>query len=386
MKKIKTVLRSGQITETGEKYIYLQLAFEAVKKRISTKISVHPDNWDGRKNIVLESDPDFRRKNKYLNKEIQRAASIIDKYYFDDKYLSADEFLRLFRMKGYSDGDFAEFVREQVGRKNLSDQSKHTYLTQITKLERFKKKIRFSDITHSFIRDYETFMVNKLKNNLNTVSKSLSMLRTFANWAKDYDLITTDPFKKVKIKKRIGNREFLTIPELHKFEILFAEGNLKTSQHNVLRYFLFSCYTGLRYPDIQNLKFGMLRKVEYEGKELYVLKVEQHKTKNIVSVPVIDKAQKLIGKNYGKYQSVFRVLSNQKTNQRLKDISKNAGIDKNITFHSARHTFATVAIEKGLPMEIISELLGHTELKTTKIYAKINDKVKMDWMKKFGKV
>ena len=172
------------------------------------------------------------------------------------------------------------------------------------------------------------------------------------------------------------------IAELESLEKLFAAGNLKATQYNVLRYFLFSCYTGLRYTDMKNFKFGMLQKVNYNNSEKTIIKLEQHKTKNIVSIPVIEKAQQLIGKNYGEHQNVFKVLSNQKTNDRLKDVMKIANINKNITFHSARHTFATVAIEKGIPMEVISTLLGHTELKTTQIYAKINDQVKFDWMKR----
>jgi site-specific recombinase XerD len=382
MQKINIILRKDQKNAKKEHYIYISIKFGGLLRRTSLNITVKPENWDNINCMVLESDPEHSRKNKYLKKEIQRANAIIDKFYFEDKILSADEFMRLFKSKGYADGNFADFIFEQIDKRAFAKETKRTYLSQITKIKQFKNNIYFSDLSYTFVRDYETYMVNQLKNNPNTVSKSLSMLRTFINWAVDYELIKESPFKKIKVKKRNGNREYLSLSELSDFQELYKRGELKASQHNVLRYFLFSCYTGLRYTDIKNLKFGMLHKLKSNEAEQLIIRLEQHKTKSIVSIPIIDKAQQLIGKFYGKSDPVFKVLSNQKTNDRLKDITAAAGIDKNITFHSARHTFATVAIEKGIPMEVISTLLGHTELKTTQIYAKINDQVKIDWMKR----
>jgi integrase len=118
------------------------------------------------------------------------------------------------------------------------------------------------------------------------------------------------------------------------------------------------------------------------GKQVEFIEIQMYKTKLQVSIPLISKAKDLMPKKYSANQDVFRVLSNQKTNQYLKEIIKAAGIDKNITFHSARHTLASNGLEMGIPIEVISKILGHTELKTTQIYAKVNDGLKYKEMLK----
>jgi integrase len=111
-----------------------------------------------------------------------------------------------------------------------------------------------------------------------------------------------------------------------------------------------------------------------------------HKTKDPVSIPLIDKAVKLIGEREGfDAQNVFRVPSNQVANRFLKEIATAAEIDKTVTFHVSRHTFATNSITLGIPIEVVSKLLGHTSLKNTMIYAKVVDGAKIAYMDLWNK-
>ncbi|MCD4794937.1 MAG: site-specific integrase [Bacteroidales bacterium] len=177
----------------------------------------------------------------------------------------------------------------------------------------------------------------------------------------------------------------MNIAKLNKLEKLYYENNLDNRQLNVLRYFLFVCYTGLRYTDIKNLKYSHIKKRLFIEGEIQFIELKMHKTKLNVSVPIIEKAKKLMPKKVARNHLVFRVLSNQKTNQYLKEIIKIAGIEKNITFHSARHTLATTGLEMGIPIKVVSKILGHTEIKMTQIYAKVNDGLKYrEMMKKEG--
>ncbi len=146
-------------------------------------------------------------------------------------------------------------------------------------------------------------------------------------------------------------------------ESLYYKNELTSGKQNVLRYFLFSCYTGLRYQDIKELRFQDI----IDDK---TISIQMTKTKGFVKIPLIEKAKDLIPPTGFEKQTVFQVLSGQPTNRYLKDIMKEVGIKKQISFHCSRHTFATVSKSHGIPYDVISKILGHTDIKTTKIYTK----------------
>jgi len=188
-------------------------------------------------------------------------------------------------------------------------------------------------------------------------------------------VIKQNPLKDYKLKKITGNREFLSLQELKILENLLKT-ELSSRHRNVLKYFLFACYTGLRYQDIKDLRYGNI------DQDMIILNM--HKTKERVSVPLITKAKKFLGEGFPE-QRIFRVNTNQVTNRYLKELVQLTPIKKKISFHCARHTFATVGIELGIPIEYISSILGHKDLKTTQIYTKILDYKKIEMMKKWEK-
>jgi len=153
-------------------------------------------------------------------------------------------------------------------------------------------------------------------------------------------------------------------------------------QSHLLRRWIFTCYTGLRYQDIKDLKFCDLKKENHLGKEKIMIRIKMHKTQDDVSISLPHQAIALLGEGF-QNQRVFKVNANQVTNRYLKEISKEAGIDKVITFHCARHTFATISLSIGIRLEVVSKLLGHKDLKTTMIYTKIMDDMKIKYMEKW---
>ncbi len=250
-----------------------------------------------------------------------------------------------------------------------------TYTSQVTKLKKFKPELRFADMSIDFLKRYDVYMISTLKNKTNTHYKSMAFIKTVWFQAMTDGLVTVNIFKNFPLKKKQGNRSFLDMEELRLLEALL-NANILDSQSNVLKYFLFACYTGLRFLDIKNLRHTNL----VEGD---ILQMEMHKTKDIVRIPLIDRAKRLIEPGF-ENQPVFRVATNQVTNRYLKELMDLAGIKKTISFHCARHTFATISIDLGLPLEVISKLLGHKDLKTTQIYAKILDSVKIKEMEKWN--
>ena len=197
------------------------------------------------------------------------------------------------------------------------------------------------------------------------------------NLALQLEWIEKDPFVRFKLKFTKHQRDYLSESELQ----IFENGALKTEHHRKTRdVFVFSCYTGLSYTDVKSLTdHNIVRGIDGD----YWIFTQREKTEQPVKIPLLNKALDIIKKydnNVLGNVKLLPVFSNQKTNIYLKEITAIFEINKNITFHSARHTFATtVTLSNGVPIETVSKLLGHSKLSTTQVYARvIEEKVSMD--------
>jgi integrase len=189
--------------------------------------------------------------------------------------------------------------------------------------------------------------------------------------------IEKDPFVRFKLKFTKHQRDYLSETELR----IFEKGVLKAEHHSKTRdVFVFSCYTGLSYTDVRSLTDNnIVRGIDGE----HWIFTQREKTEKPVKIQLLDPALEIIKKydnDEAKNVRLLRVYSNQKTNVYLKEITALFEIKKNITFHSARHTFATtVTLSNGVPIETVSKLMGHSKLSTTQVYARvIEEKVSMD--------
>ena len=208
----------------------------------------------------------------------------------------------------------------------------------------------------------------------------MKVLRIFITMAVDEDRIEKNPFDKYGISEIDSEREPLSLEDLSALEKLYWEKTLPEGRQNVLRYFLFSCYCGLRYSDIIRLKGsniitnGALRYIEIVPQKTMA------KKKKSVMIPLTEKAASLIPEVQSN-RMVFEVYVNQTTNKYLKDIRREAKVQKNLTFHVARHTFATLAGKKGIPIEVIQSWLNHTNISETMKYRQVNHEETMQYLK-----
>lgn len=244
---------------------------------------------------------------------------------------------------------------------------------EITKLEQLTKTLTINDFNLAFIKEFENYMSETLNNKTNTIAKTFSFWRMVLNEAIKDNLTTSTPFAKYKLKKEPTTRIFLSLEQLASMEKLLNV-DIVPPLKNTIKAFLFGCYTGLRYSDIKNLKAENLQ----HDRLLFI----QEKTGEQIALPLTDKAKKLI--DFEAKELDFKIYTNESYNVYLKEIAKTLGLPAKLSFHSSRHTFATTAIELGIPIEIISKLLGHNDIKTTQIYAKITDRKKFEEMKKFN--
>ncbi|MDQ3190621.1 MAG: site-specific integrase [Bacteroidota bacterium] len=372
---VKLAPRKDFQKKDGSSPICLFLTIDRKKKRFSLNHSIPLDAWDNKNSLIKLSYPDADQVNLLLKSHKKRAADIIYKYELEHKPLTFDIFEREFKQA--KSNCFYSFIELEI--KNYKNRAVNVsstiagYNTDLSKLQKFRSSLSFRDITVSFLSSYEGYMRNKLKNQQNTIHKSLKFIRTFVNRAIKQGLMQEYPFRNYTLKTVRSKREFLTYEELQKIDLHINEP-IPSFHRKYLKIFIFCCHTGLRYQDIRSLRHGNI-----EGS---ALRITMHKTKEIVSVPLTKRAIELIGHG-GKDEFVFKVPTNQVLNKYLKQIFINVGIEKTLSFHCSRHTFATVGLTFGIPIEVISKLLGHQDIKTTQIYAKVVDQVKIREMAKW---
>lgn len=375
---IKIFLRTDFTKKDGTNPVCLRFTLNRKPKVLSLDISTSKNNWIESKQRISKSDPDHDYKNDLLDLYENRAKKILFDYKIKHKHLSFQEFSDNFRMDNYGSTSFFDFVQNMALKyKNIfSPGTIKNYNYQLNKLKDFRPELFFDEIDTDFMLDYHNFLTGNRQNNKNTAIKSLSFVKSMVNKAVNLGIIKESLCKKYKQERIEGDREFLTLTELQMLDRKYHDGEFKPNKANVLRYFLFSCYTGLRYLDIKNLRFKNINED--------VISVKMHKVKKTVRIPLSSKAKKLIpGNNAFEEQKVFRVLSDQPTNRYLKEIMAQAEINKSISFHCSRHTFATNGLELEIPLEVIQELLGHDDIKTTRIYAKMLDSRKKKEMDKW---
>ncbi|WP_418264202.1 site-specific integrase [Flavobacterium faecale] len=272
-----------------------------------------------------------------------------------------------------------------------------TYERYMTSLKHTKDfllwKYNISDISiekidHAFITEYEFYLRSVRKCANNTAVKYIKNFHKIVNQCLANGWLTKDPFINYKSKVKEVVREFLSEKEIE--EIINKEFEIERLDL-VRDIFIFSCFTGLAYVDVQQLTKENIS-IGIDG-DKWIFKNRQ-KTETTSKIPLLPMAQEIINK----YQNhpislnqnrLLPILSNQKMNSYLKEIATVCGINKELTFHIARHTFATtVTLSNGVPLETVSKMLGHTNLKTTQHYAKILDKkISQDMMvlrTKFG--
>jgi len=231
-----------------------------------------------------------------------------------------------------------------------------------------KDTIQIGNIDKTTIENFKDFLFNSGLHQ-NTVFTYFARIKTIFAEAEKKGIILNNPTKHVSNVKRIDtHKEFLTTAEIH----LLA--NTDTKYKNVKHAFLFATYTGLRHIDILNLTWANIVKRELNGIEHTFVEITQQKTKQNIKIRLNIVAIKLIGETQSPDKPIFKIPKEVgQTNEYLKQWAKEAGLSKDITFHVARHSFATNLLTNKTDIYTVSKLLGHTSLKHTQIYAKIVD-------------
>jgi len=385
MHNIITQLRSDYKKKDDTRHIILQLYIKGKRIVLPTEVHVHEDYWDDTNKLVRSRHSKAADYNLIIEQARAQVNDILIKY-----RLSAQELTpHLLRAEFNNPSrylDFTEWMRKEIkDRKGiLSSSTMAMHYSILNCLEKFQKKITFSEIDINFLERFEKFLKLKEKNKVNTINKKMRVIRLYLNRARRSKIIKEDPFEGFKIKKGKGRIIYLEEHELMKIVDLYYREMAPINLKKTLRYFLFACLTGLRISDVKRLSY------EHIINDLIIIipKKKMNTDHETVTIPLCKSAKKILLEDgplriHGK---VFETYCDQVTNRYLKDVVKLLKISKNITFHSARHTFATLFLEKTHDLATLQKLLGHASIIQTMIYAHVSEVKKRDQIKVFDNI
>ncbi|MEB3800484.1 site-specific integrase [Flavobacterium columnare] len=366
--------------------IYTRITINGKRIELSTNRFVEISKWSTEAGKMKGSSEEARSINNHLDllksqirdaeMELIHKKIIVTTETIKSKLLGVDERARML-VPIFQDHN--NKIKELVG-KEYAPGTLERYTTSLKHTIEFMQwKYNVSDIDitkidHAFITDYE-FWLRSVRNCANnTAVKYLKNFNKIIKLCLANDWLDKNPFANYKSKVKEVERVYLTETEIQSI----IEKNFKTERLSLVRdIFLFSCFTGLAYVDVKNLtkshiSFGI------DG-EKWIF-THRQKTESASKIPILPVTQMIIDKYENHPQcnnedKLLPILSNQKMNAYLKEIAGICEIEKELTFHIARHTFATtVTLTNGVPIESVSKMLGHKNLRTTQHYAKVLDR------------
>jgi integrase len=394
--KVLFFLRKPKDYVGGLMPIYIRITVDGQRVEMTTQRECDPEKWDRKAGRLLGLKKESNRElNNYLDVLHGRIFEAQRTLEYKGVVVNAEK-IRDFLYGKVEDNqpkitllevyrNHLEEVRALVGKEYALGTLKR-FKSALSSLEAFikhKKKddILLQDIKYQFITEYEFFLKSERHLEHNTAMGNIKKLKKIVRQCVANDLMEKDPFMTYKVKIRDTNRPFLLQNELDR---IMALDILSDRLAQVRDIFVFCCYTGLAYSDVQ--KLSRLDIVLGDDGEQWI-HTERVKTETATRIPILPKAMEILERYKDHPQCVIKkkmlpVLSNAKMNEYLKEIADRCEINKYLTFHVARHTFATtVTLTNGVPIETVSKMLGHKTLRTTQQYAKILDKKVSEDMK-----
>ena len=376
--------------KNGQAPLYARITVNGKRAELSLKRKLLVSNWDANKNRLKGLSDETKIFNNYLEQVyselfesyqgLKDKNQLVTAQLIKSSFLGNDE-------DNHALSDIINYHNEHMKstlrwgtQKNYF--TTHKYIFLFLKQKHKTTDIFLSELNYKFIIDFERFLRYQKSMGNNTVMKHIERLRKMVSLAFKMEWIDKDPFIKFEAKYERKERTFLTNEELQAIENKqFSIPRLQL----IKDLFVFSCYTGLSYGDVMgltnnNLCLGIDRKQWIHS--------QREKTGIPVKIPLLSKALGVIEKykthpNSINKEKLFPTISNQKLNSYLKEIADVCSIKKNLTFHIARHTFATtVTLSNGVPIETVSKLLGHSKITTTQIYAKVIERKVSDDMQR----
>lgn len=371
--------------KNGECPVMLRITLNGRSVATSLKRSIHAEIWEPAAGIAKGKSPEAMSMNKYIDavrvRTYEKHNELLTSRDELTPELLRDAILNINSAKGVSLIDLWEEhnleLKQLIGRENsYANYQKYNtclrYMKDFLRVHTKAEDILVKLVDRNLVIKFEHFLKVVKGCNYNTTVKYLQNFKKIVKRAQHNGWLVHDPFATIKLSLKEVDRPYLTEEEL--LSVMEKEFKIDRLAH-VRDMFIFSCYTGLAYADVHKLKRSELERSS-NGK-LWI-RTRRKKTGVRAHIPLLDVAEQILDK-YAKRDvpidaPVLPIISNQKMNAYLKEIADLCGIDKCLSFHIARHTFATtVTLMNGVPIESVSKMLGHRNIKSTQHYARIVD-------------
>ena len=378
-------IKKSKLLKNGEAPICMRITVNGQRAEIQIKRSVEVSKWNSQKECTAGKDRKAMELNHYLDTVRTKVLKIHRELEQDGKPITAD----ILKRRYYGEGDSPKMLlevfrehnrkyRELMGKDYVAGtvlryERTARYLEELLQKEYGMNDIPLKEINHEFITKFEHYVKTEKSCAQNAAVKYLKNLKKIIKAALVNKWITDDPFLEIHFKQTRTNRAFLTEEELG---ILLKKEFTIPRLQTVRDIFVFCALTGLAFTDVQHLRHDHIIK---DGNGEYWIRKAREKTDNMCDIPLLDIPRMILEKYKGhpecmKKGVLLPVPSNQRMNSYLKEIADTCGITKPLSTHVARHSCATsVLLANGVPIETVSKILGHTNIRTTQIYARITD-------------
>lgn len=377
--------RKSRAQRSTDSSIYMRITMDGKRATMAISRKIDPSKWNQQKGRAIGNLPECAEINSHIDKLTYNVRKIHQELMDRKEFVTANKIMNILNGTG-ENARFALVVFKEHNEEadnligtSMSKSTAKRYWTCYGHVSQFIKEVykeddyRLQDIDFSFIKKFELYLKTVRNCNHNSTLKYINNFKKIIRLALANKWMTKDPFYNYKVKFEEVERDFLTEEEID----LLWEKELHFERLILVRdMFIFSCYTGLAYSDVEKLSKEDVS-IGIDGSKW--IRIYRTKTNTRSSIPLLPIAAEII-ERYSDHPSVkdssklIPVLSNQKSNLFLKEIAISCGITKTLTTHLARHTFATtVTLTNGVPLESVSKMLGHKSLRTTQHYAKIVD-------------
>lgn len=378
-------LKKAKKNRAGEAPVYLRITVNGLRAELALRKSVVPAMWDPKTRRAKGKSEHSRILNNFLGELENRINHNYNVALREEQLVTAESLINQITGKDKQKkmlipvfNEYIQLIEREKGKK-YSPKTVARYIHALSKIENFlmlefsKSDIELEKLDLKFIRKFDIYLQTEYDYHPNTVTKYLKILKTVINSAISFGYIDKNPFHGYSTTYKTSNRKFLTAHELSILEKTIMPNERLERVRDV---FVFICYTGLSYSDLTSITRDNIS-IGIDGKNW--LNYERIKTGVRARIPLLYQAQDIIEKYKNSHECIadnklFPVISNQRFNSYLKEIASICGINKSVSAHIGRHTFATtVTLTNGVPLETVSKMLGHETIKTTQIYSKVVD-------------
>lgn len=364
--------RKNSLNKKGMALVQIEAYLNRKKKYFSTKVYLKPDQWDAKKRRV-RNHPNADALNRMIYEYVAEIEKKELELWQQKKSITLDALKESLATMQGEEESFLSFFRKEILNSRLKESTKQNHLSTLELLREYKKDVSFAELTFEFISSFDQYLQTK-GYHVNTIAKHMKHLKRHINVAinKEYMEVQKYAFRKYKIKSVENQHTHLSPDELSKIEKLEV-GEKHARLEKTKDAFLFCCYTGMRYSDFVNLSAENIVKIQKDTWLIY----KTIKTRIEVRLPLYllfkGKSIEILNKYQNELSDFFNLRDNSNVNKELVIIARLAGVNKKISFHTARHTNATLLIYNGVNITTVQKLLGHKSVKTTQVYTNVMD-------------